>query len=499
MSGAVTALIRAGETVPCQPWPRFVLTVARWNAMRAALADEPSLIFQGLWADTAQVHALFLAPEPILASVPVEKNLYGALSPWRPGATLFERSVTDLWGYRAADALDPRPWLDHGRWPLLRPMAARPVPNGGQPEPWEPLPAVGAGLHQIPVGPIHGEISEPGAFRITAEGEQVVRLEARLGYAHKGTLLLMRGKPPRAAAPFAARLAADSTVAHALAFARAVEAASGTEAPPRAAAIRGIAAELERVATHLGDLSAICRTVAADRLAGRMCTLREAELRASHAAFGHRLMMDLVVPGGVAGDLTPEAADAILATVKQLSAELPGIERAVSGSLAGSVSGIGTVPHETTTRFMPGGPVGRAAGRTFDARRALPYPPYDALAFAVPSRQEADADARVRVRLAEIEASLGLVRDLLGAMPEGPLLVSLPASRSGEGLGWAEAPRGDVWHWVRLDGGAIGAAFARDPSWLHWPVLEAAAPGNAVADLPLIEASVHGSVSGVDL
>lgn len=497
--GPASALIHEAEAVLCRPWPRYVLTAAAWDAMRAALAEEPGLVFQGSWADTEQVHALFLAPEPLVASVFVERGLYGALSPWRPGAALFERMIADLWGHRAADALDHRPWLDHGRWPVLHPMSARPVPNAAQPEPWEPLPAEGA--HQIPVGPIHGGITEPGHFRITADGEQVVRLEARLGYAHKGTLLLMRGKTPRAASRFAARLSGDSTVAHAVAFARAVEAALGVAAPPRAAALRGVAAELERIANHLGDLGAICGSVAYAVLQGALQRLREAVLRAAHQAFGHRLMMDLVVPGGVAGDLAPDGAAAILAAVEQVAAELPGVSRACtkSASLADRVTGTGVTPPEAVARFAPGGVVGRAAGRSFDARRALPYPPYEALAFGVPVLHEGDVDARVRVRMAEIGESLGLLRALLAALPDGPLLATLPASGSGEGLGWAEGFRGDVWHWVRLDGGVIAAAFARDPSWLHWPMLEAAATGDLVADIPLIGASVNGSCSGVDL
>ena len=500
MSGPASALIREGQAAPCHPSPRYVLTPPIWDAMRGALAEEPGLVFQGVWADTAQVHALFLAEDPpvgpLIASVPVEHGLYGALSPWRPGAALFERMVTDLWGHRAADAFDPRPWLDHGHWPLLRPMSTRPVPNAAQPEPWEPLPADGAGLNQIPVGPIHGIVTEPAQFRVTAEGEQVVRLEARLGYAHKGALLLMRGKSPRVAARVAARLSGDSTVAHSVAFARAVEAALGAEAPPRAASLRGVAAEMERIANHLGALGAIFGTAGSAAMAGSLSVLREGVLRACGIAFGHRLMMDLVVPGGVVGDFGAEGVVALLAAIGQTTVQMPGIARAYDR--AGRLSGTGTVPPEAVARFAPGGVVGRAAGRPFDARRALPYPPYGDLAFDVPVRGGGDVDARVRVRLAEIGESLGLLRALLDALPHGPLLATLP-SGSGEGVGWAEGCRGDVWHWVRLDGGTVAAVFARDPSWLHWPVLEAATAGAPLEDVPLIRESVGGSCSGVDL
>jgi Ni,Fe-hydrogenase III large subunit len=500
MTGPASAAIRAGQAVPCRPWPRYLLTGAAWDAMRAALAEEPGLVFQGLWADTAQVHALFLAPDPVVASVPVERGLYGALSPWRPGAALFERAVADLWGHRAADALDPRPWLDHGRWPVLRPLSARPMPNAAQPEPWEALPAEGSGSHAIPLGPIHGIVEAPSALRITAEGEGVVRLEARLGYAHRGALLLMRGKPVRAAAKIAARLSGADTVAHAWAFARAAEAALGAEAPPRAAVIRAVAAELERISGHLGALSAVCRLAGFPALTRQLASLREAVLRAVGVAFGHRLAMDLVVPGGVAGDLAPEGGAALLGAAETVAAALPGLERsfAQEGGLALRLGGLGRASREVAARFAPGGVVGRASGRTHDARRGLPYPPYGALAVEVPVEAEGDAAARARLRLAEIRESVRLARVLLGALPSGPLLATLP-SGGGEGLGWTEGAHGEVWHWVRLDGGTVAAAFARDPGWLHWPVLEAAAAGAGVGEVPLIAASTGAGVAGVDL
>ena len=500
MTGPASTLIREGEVVTGRPWPRYALTVAAWDAMRQALGREPGLVFQGLWADAGQIHALFLGldppSEPLLASVPVERGFYGALSPWRPGAALFERMITDLWGHRAADAVDPRPWLDHGTWPVLRPMSTRPVPNAAQPESWEPLPSTGKGLHQIPLGPIQGGVAEARQLRVTAAGERVVRLEARLGYAHKGVLLLLRGKPPRAAASYAARLSGDSTVAHATAFARAVEAASRAEVPPRAAALRGVAAEVERVASHLADLGEILAGAGLGTVGASLAALRERVLRASGAAFGHRLMMDLVVPGGVAADLTPEGEAALHAAVERTAGRLHDLARLAG--LSDRMAGAGRTPREAVVDFAPGGVVGRAAGRAFDLRQALPYPPYEGLPFTVPVSHEGDVEARVRVRVAEIGESLRLLSALLGALPDGPLAGALPGG-SGEGLGWAEGARGDVWHWVRLDGSAVAGVFARDPAWLHWPVLEATAAGCPVEDIPLVAASIGARCSGVDL
>ena len=162
----------------------------------------------------------------------------------------------------------------------------------------------GEGLHQIPVGPVHAGIIEPGHFRFTCDGETVVRLEQRLGYVHKGIDALLHGAPIAARRALAGRISGDSTVAYAFAFARAVEAALGIDAPPRGGRLRGVMAELERIANHLGDFGAICNDASFSIMLAHCGVLRERVLRAAAACFGHRLMMDRIVPGGVAADLT---------------------------------------------------------------------------------------------------------------------------------------------------------------------------------------------------
>jgi Ni,Fe-hydrogenase III large subunit len=498
------ALIRAAPTEPCRPWARHILDADGWRAMAAALGTDDGLDLIALWADTVSVHALFLdrmVGEALPVSTSVIEGSYPALSPHRAGAAWFERMIADLWGHAAEGGRDARPWLDHGRWGHTHPMALRPgPPASGAPEPPEFLPAEGDDLHQLAVGPIHAGIIEPGHFRITAQGETIVRLETRLGYAHKGTLTLMRGKSPRAAARFAARLSGDSTVAHSIAFAHAAEAALETEAPPRARALRAVMAELERVANHLGDAGGICNDASFAFALARFGLHREAVLRASGIAFGHRLMMDCVVPGGVAADIAPGGAEAVLRTLAGVEAELPDLARVYSdyASLADRVIGTGIVTPALARQFAAGGYVGRASGRDFDARQFPGYPPYPGLGLAVPVMTEGDVDARVRVRLAEIVESIRLLRALLDALPAGDVAVPLP-SASGEGIGVAEGFRGDIWHWLRLDNGLIAAAFPRDPSWTQWPLVEAAADGIIVADFPLVNRSFNCSYSGVDL
>jgi Ni,Fe-hydrogenase III large subunit len=493
----------AAEPVDCRPWPRHVLSRDDWQAV--ARAPAPPLV--ALWADTAQVHALFAdeaADQVLFVSCAVEQGRYPALSPTRPGAAWFERMIADLWGHVAEDGVDGRPWLDHGRWPHTAPMALRPGPPGPPPEPPEFLPVAGAAeggdLHQVPVGPIHAGIIEPGHFRFTCLGETVVRMEVRLGYAHKGALMLMRGKSPRAAARFAARLSGDSTVAHGIAFAHAAEAAALCRAPPRAAALRAVMAEIERIANHLGDIGAIIDDAAFGLAHARFGLHREMLLRAAATAFGHRLMMDAVVPGGVATDIAPGGVEALRRALAAMTAELPLLARLPQdvSSLADRLIGTGIVPPGLAALYAAGGTVARAAGRDVDARRWPGYAPYDALGVAVPVLTEGDTDARIRLRLLEIPESLRLLDALLGDLPDGAISVPLPAV-SGEGIGVAETFRGDAWHWLRLDHGVIAAAFVRDPSWAHWPLLEAAARGTVIADFPLCNRSFNAAYSGMDL
>jgi Ni,Fe-hydrogenase III large subunit len=497
------AIILSAPTQQCAPVPRHVLSGEEWGRFALLLADEPAMELRALWADPAMVHALFLDQSDgalLFASVAVESGLYAALSPSRASAVWYERAIRDLWGHTAADARDLRPLLDHGNWSATPPLAARPLPNLTAPEPKEFLHAEGPDLHRIPVGPVHAGIIEPGHFRFTAQGETIVRLEARLGYLHKGTLGLLRGKSPRAAARFAARLSGDSTVAYSIAFARAAEAACATAAPPRADALRGVMAELERVANHLGDIGAIVNDAAFPLLQARFVWHREAILRATHIAFGHRLMMDAVIPGGVAVDIAAEGADAIRDALDGLAAEWDQLLAVYDGSssLADRMLTTGTLSAGLATAFAPGGFIGRASGQPGDARRIPSYPPYDQIDVTVPLRTQGDVDARVRIRMAEVEESARLLRHLLVEIPEGPLAGRLE-SASGEGIGWAEGFRGDIWHWLRLEGGLISAAFLADPSWRQWPLLEAAVEGNIVADFPLCNKSFNCSYSGVDV
>jgi len=474
----IAALIRTGELQPMRPWPRYLLSPEAWRILAQSSASGVDPAFLGLWADTAQVHALFIADVPLLASVSIEAGMFDALSPARPAAAPFERMVHDLWGHLPGNAVDPRPLLDQGRWPVLRPLSERPVPNAAPAEAREFLGAAGHDLHHVSVGSIGGGM-DPVHLRITASGETVIRLEAGLGYAHRGILALMRGKSLRVAAALAARIAADCTVAHAVAFARAVEAATDVEPPPRGHALRGVMAELERIANHLADLG----SAAPGRLAARCVDLREDVLRASHAAFGHRLMMDCVAPGGVSVDLAPAGMAALPAMLDRIAVAMPALRRSLHG-MTGRITGVGAIGSKLIERS--------------NARHGPGHAPYSRPGAAMPASRAGDVNARLQLRLTEISGSAALLREWLAGLPSGQVNVAVPAV-SGEGLGVADGPRGDVWHWLRLDAGSVDTNFVRDPGWLQWPLIETACCGARLSDVPLILRSFNPSVAGLEL
>ena len=478
-------------------------TPETWRAAAHRLAEGDATLMS-LWGDEGGMRmALTKVGDALeVLDFACDDGAFPSVAAIHAPAGRLERAACDLFGFTAIDAPDPRRWLDHGRWPVRHPLG-RPVAHDGAADAYAFLGAEGAGLHQIPVGPVHAGIIEPGHFRFHAGGEAVVRLEERLGYVHKGVDSLTRGASIERAAILAARVSGDSTVAYSVAFARAVEAALGIEAPARAHGLRGLMAELERLANHFGDIGAICNDAAFSLMHAHCGVLRERTLRAAQAAFGHRLMMDAVAPGGVAVDLSAEGTEAIRALVREARSTFPKLVRLYdnTASLQDRTVATGVLSADLARRFGAGGVVGRASGRDFDARRDHPYPPYSDLGFKVPTRREGDVNARIWVRIDEVFESLDLIETILARLPTGPVRAALPSSGGPcEGFALVEAFRGDVFAHVRLaDDGAVARCHLRDASWFQWPLLEAAIEGNIVADFPLCNKSFNCSYSGCDL
>jgi Ni,Fe-hydrogenase III large subunit len=431
-------------------------------------------------------------------------------TPYFAAADRPERHMRDMLGISFTDHPDARRWTRHRAWeeseyPLRKNFSvagnppAQTPPNDNYPF----LFAHGSGVYEIPVGPVHAGIIEPGHFRFQAVGENILNLEERLGYVHKGIEKIAEGRDAAGLARLAGRVSGDSTVAHAWAACMAMEKAAAIEVPPRALALRAIMAERERVANHLGDIGAICNDVAFSFAFYQYGRLREVWQRVSRDAFGHRFMMDRVVPGGVVSDLDEQAIDAMQKQIASLRKELDGLYNIIDDlpSLEDRLDTTGYLSPETAKAFGALGYVGRASGVPFDVRKDVPYAPYDRLKVEVPVFKYGDVAARVKVREQEILESFMLIERLIEDLPPGPIRADWkPATAGAEGLGFIEGFRGEILAYVRFgENGQVARYFPRDPSWLTWPTLEKLVRDNIVPDFPVCNKSVNGSYSGHDL
>jgi len=484
--------------------PNSLQSEAWSEATRRLTSGEARLV--SLWADGDDARMALFEGRPEIAFFRCscdDQRSFPSVGASHPPAIRLERAIADLNGLNPRGAPDSRPWLDHARWPIRHPLGEAAAVEGGEPQRYPFLAAEGPGLHQIPVGPVHAGVIEPGHFRFHCSGETVVRLEERLGYVHKGIERLMAGADLARGAELASRVSGDSSVAYQIAFARAVEMATGVAAPRRAAWLRGLMAEVERVANHLGDIGAICNDAAFALMHAHTGALRELVLRAADHAFGHRLMMDRILPGGVCVDIDRDKREALREMTMAIRAKFPQLIELYdnTASLQDRTVGTGFLDPDLALRFGCGGVIGRASGRDFDARRDHLYAPYDELRFDPPLRREGDVNARVWVRIREVEDSLRLIAQILDRLPHGPIQAETePAGTAGEGWALVEGFRGDVFVHVRLgEDGRIARCHLRDPSWFQWPLLEAVIEGNIVADFPLCNKSFNCSYSGHDL
>jgi Ni,Fe-hydrogenase III large subunit len=485
------------------PWPRAVVDASVWKFAASELAQGRWSLL-GLWGEPSTVHMAIMdrdTAEIAIVSLDCPDRIFPSVSKHHPPALRLERTINDLFGLSAEGLPDTRPWLDHNCWGVRFPLGDR-IDALSVAAPYRFLSAEGDGLHQIAVGPVHAGIIEPGHFRFTASGETVVRLEQRLGYTHKGIEGLMTGASLERAVQLAGRVSGDSTVAYAYAFSKAAEAALQLAVPARAIWLRALMAELERLANHLGDIGAICNDASFALIHAHCSVLREGVLRASNTAFGHRLMRDGIVPGGVTRDLNDEGTDAIRAALDHIGLRFPALVELYdnTASLQDRTVDTGMLKPTLARQYAAGGYIGRASGRAFDARRTLAYPPYDNLRFDIPVLNEGDVNARVWIRVREVEQTLSLIGQILDRLPEGPIGTDAGHQREArEGLAIVEGFRGDVLAWLRLRDGRVERCHLRDPSWFQWPLLEAVIENNIVADFPLCNKSFNCSYSGHDL
>jgi Ni,Fe-hydrogenase III large subunit len=488
---------------------RVELDAAHWRDFAHDSAASGGRLL-ALWGTAAPaVHMIVLLQDgAVLASAsddPTGRPFPGIEDVY-PAASRMQRAMRDMVGIETTDP-DDRPWLRHAAWAAdAWPLAGRDGP-AAVPQPVDDYRFVrveGDGVHEIAVGPVHAGIIEPGHFRFSVVGEKVLRLEERLGYVHKGIERRFTEMPIHEGHRLAARVSGDSAVAFSWAYCQALEGITNTEIPARAAWLRALALELERVANHLGDLGALGNDAGFAFGLSQFLRLKEGLLRATAMTLGQRYLNDYIVPGGVRADLSSdgaarleEQATGLLQEVRRLRdiyEEHPGVRDRFVGA--------GSVTPELAARLGLIGLAGRASGQRLDLRVDMPCEPYGALGTRKSAADDGDVLARVAVRFDETLESLRLVRAIVALMPAaGALAAAVPEPVDGaHGVGLIEGWRGPVA--VALEAGP-GATVRRchphDPSWNNWPVLEHAIIGNIVPDFPLINKSFNLSYSGHDL
>jgi len=427
------------------------------------------------------------------------------------GAYRMERSMQDMFGLTVTNALDERLWIKHEHWPEdAHPLL--PDFDGNQslnsdPEragmDYDYVACDSECAYEIPVGPVHAGIIEPGHFRFLAVGEQILNMEERLGYVHKGIERSMQGRTAQDGIKLAGRVSGDSTVGHAWAFAQACEYADNLEISSRASYIRGILCERERIANHIGDIGAICNDAAFAFMHGQCLRLREDMARLNADAFGHRLLMDSVVIGGVASDLNDGLCQTMIQQTLSIAKEVEHLRAiyADAPSIQQRVIGAGIVSVEDASDLGLLGFAGRASGHYPDERIEEAYPPYDDLTIPVPEGKLGGVSTRVWVRFEEVANSSRMVVQLLEHLPEGYILTAWQPPEVGvSGFASIESWRGEIAAWVRFGEDAkIDRYFVRDPSVINWLGLELAVRTVPVPDFPLVNKSFNCSYSGHDL
>ncbi|MEK7545698.1 MAG: NADH-quinone oxidoreductase subunit C [Patescibacteria group bacterium] len=456
------------------------------------------------------VHALFsldASHERLLVSISVPEGdpRYPSLTRTIMAAHWYERYAMDMFGIVADGHPDPRRLVHHENVPLgTHPLRKDFAWNAKLEHAEVPYPMAhvqGDGIYEIPVGPIHAGIIEPGHFRFNVAGERIITLEGKLFFTHKGVEKLLEGRTIEEAMPFIERISGDMAASHALAFCQAVESACGVRVPKRAALLRALACELERMAMHMHDIANMCGNgTGFTVMAAQGFRIKERFVRLSGRVFGNRFWRGFVRPGGVAADLTEAQLKDIretAASVRCELAELIEMGRHLD-DLRERLETTGVLKRDAAVAYGAVGVPARASGVDRDVRRDHPYAAYAAFAPEIAVEPTGDVYARFEVRRRELEASAALVSRILDGLEAGDVSAACSA-RDGSAFGAVESWRGELLAFVRLKGGVIDRCVIRDPSFCNWPLFGELGPGNIVPDFPLCNKSLNLSYSGNDM
>lgn len=435
-----------------------------------------------------------------------DKPYFPSITPRVNAAHWYEREVKDLLGLQPIGHPEPRPLVLHGDWPKgIYPLRKDfdPVIKPGRVERTTvPHRVEGEGVFQIPVGPIHAGIIEPGHFRFSAVGDTVLHLEAKLFYTHKGIEKLCEGMDFERGLLIAERICGVCSFSHSTAYCQAIERIAGIEVSDRVNYLRTVFLEMERLYNHIGDVGNICAGVGFHFGISQGGRLKEELMLLNERIAGNRYLRGLNFVGGLARDLTGGEIEDILKTIQKVGREFTGIVEILltTDSLKDRIETTGILPQKTALDLGVVGPAARASGIKTDLRREHPFAAYGQMKFDIPFYPQGDVAARLKVRIDEAYESANIIIQALENLPTGALLEKIgelqPYSYA---LGYTESPRGSNIHWLMTGpGNTIYRYRIRSASYCNWPAVPLVVPGNIVPDFPLINKSFELCYSCLD-
>lgn len=440
-------------------------------------------------------------------AVDCDKLSYPSVSDIIHSASFYEREIHDLFGLRAEGNESLRPMVLHGNWPEEEFPLRKSFDRGRKPafasRRQEFMKVKGEGVYEIPVGPVHAGIIEPGHFRFSVAGEPVINLEAQLYFVHKGIEKMCEGMDLNKCFYVSERISGDETFSNSLAYCQAIEKIAGVQIPRRAKITRVIFAELERLTSHLGDLGGVCLDVAYGFATFQFRMMRGWLYQTVEAVCGSRFLRSVNTPGGVRKDFIEGNEKMIIDMMVKIEKELlETIDIIKAKSLfIDRVENTGILKNKTAVDLNATGPAGRASGVHYDVRKSFPYEAYGDMEFEISMHNNGDVNCRLNVKLEECLQSIRLIMQGVNMLEGGSVstrIETLPAYTSA--LGYTESPRGENIHWIMSGkNNDIYRYKVRTPSFCNWPALCEAVRGNIVPDFPLINKSFNLSYAGNDL
>jgi len=437
-----------------------------------------------------------------------DSRLFRSITPHVHAAKWYEREIRDMFGLIPQGHPDLRRLVRHEHWPkgthpLKKDFPWTTVLERAQGE-YAFRHIEGEGVFEVPVGPIHAGIIEPGHFRFSVAGEPIMQLELRHFWKHRGVEKLFEQQTLTAAVPLAERVSGDTTVGHSLAYCQAAESLLGHEVPRRACYLRTLFLELERLHNHLGDVGAICNDTAYALAHAHCGRMKERLMQLNDRLAGSRFLRGVNRIGGIGVDLTADQLGEVVRELDGIEHDYSELERILfaNASLTDRLETTGVLFERTAKDHAVMGVVGRASGIDRDLRRDRPFAAYDEIPVRVALYRYGDVRARMRVRMDEIHESIRLIRIIRARIPQGP--VTAEATREPNPGEWAlsavEGWRGEILYAVMAgEGGRIHRCKVRDPSFVNWPAIQWAVLGNIIPDFPLINKSFNLSYAGNDM